>query len=108
MARLVAEWVVISRACFKARSHRWPLSDRFSRPGDACVILTRPDRCNILLHLMAGPTDPRFALVWVADALDQGRYLTTRHFELRCAQRQYSIFDAKKVVQTATRCEPYP
>jgi hypothetical protein len=56
---------------------------------------------------MAGPTDAKFALVWVTDALDRGRYITTPHFEQRCAQRRYSIFDAKKVVQTATRCEPY-
>ena len=56
---------------------------------------------------MAGPTQPKSALVWIRDAVRQGLYLPTPHFEQRCAQRRYSIFDAKKVVETATRCEPY-
>ena len=37
-----------------------------------------------------------------------GRYIPDVHFERRCRQRRYSIFDAKRIVATSTACEPYP
>jgi hypothetical protein len=35
------------------------------------------------------------------------RYLLEKHFEDRCEERNFSIFDAKHLIANATRCEPY-
>ena len=37
-----------------------------------------------------------------------GRYIPDPHFEKRCRQRRFSIFDAKNIAATATVCSPYP
>jgi hypothetical protein len=45
--------------------------------------------------------------VWVKEAMTAGRYIPDPHFEKRCRQRRYSIFDAKRIAATATTCAPY-
>jgi hypothetical protein len=57
---------------------------------------------------MPGPKTSADALIWVKDAMAAGRYIPDLHFEKRCRQRRYSIFDAKRIAATATTCEPYP
>jgi hypothetical protein len=56
---------------------------------------------------MAGPKTAQDALVWVKEAMAAGRYIPDPHFEKRCRQRRYSIFDAKRIAATATRCASY-
>jgi len=36
-----------------------------------------------------------------------GRYIPDPHFDKRCRERCYSIFDAKRIAVTAKTCEPY-
>jgi hypothetical protein len=57
---------------------------------------------------MPGPKTPPEALAWVKEAMAAGRYVPDPHFEKRCRQRCYSIFDAKRIALTATTCAPYP
>src|SRR5450759_3715790 len=57
---------------------------------------------------MPGPKTPQDALVWAKDAMAAGRYIPDPHFEKRCRQRHYSIFDAKRIAATARVCAPYP
>jgi hypothetical protein len=57
---------------------------------------------------MPGPKTPSDALVWVREAMAAGRYIPDPHFEKRCRQRHYSIFDAKRIAATARTCESYP
>ena len=57
---------------------------------------------------MPGPKTPSDALAWVREAMAAGRYIPDPHFEKRCRQRHYSIFDAKRIAATAKTCEPYP
>ena len=35
-------------------------------------------------------------------------YILDVHFDKRCRERRYSIFDAKRIAVTAKTCEPYP
>jgi hypothetical protein len=56
---------------------------------------------------MPGPKTSRDALAWVKEAMAAGRYIPDPHFEKRCRQRGYSIFDAKRIAVTATGCTPY-
>jgi len=56
---------------------------------------------------MPGPTTPTEAVAWVLDALENGRYFTTRHFDQRCSERKFTVFDAKRVARTAMSCEAY-
>ncbi|MGB8296931.1 MAG: hypothetical protein WCG85_15990, partial [Polyangia bacterium] len=56
---------------------------------------------------MPGPKTPQDALVWVKDAMAAGRYIPDPHFEKRCRQRHFSVFDAKRIAATATTCVPY-
>ena len=34
-------------------------------------------------------------------------YIPDPHFEKRCRQRRFSVFDAKRIAATATTCAPY-
>ena len=36
-----------------------------------------------------------------------GRYLVDPHFRKRCQQRGFTVFDAKRIVVTATACVSY-
>jgi hypothetical protein len=56
---------------------------------------------------MPGPKTPQDALVWVKDATAEGRYIPDPHFEKRCRQRHFSVFDVKHIAATATTCVPY-
>ena len=56
---------------------------------------------------MSGPTDAVDALAWIKDAVAAGRYIPDPHFYRRCDERGFTIFDAKRIVATATKCEPY-
>ena len=55
---------------------------------------------------MPGPKTPQDALVWVKDAMAAGRYIPDPHFEKRCRQRRFSVFDAKRIAATATTWKP--
>ena len=57
---------------------------------------------------MPGPKTPSDALAWVREAMAAGRYIPDPHFEKRCRQRHYSIFDAKRIAARAKTCAPYP
>jgi hypothetical protein len=35
-----------------------------------------------------------------------GRYIPDPHFEKRCLQRHFSVFDGKRIAATATTCVP--
>jgi hypothetical protein len=56
-----------------------------------------------------GPKTAAEALVWIQEAFTAtpARYIVDPHFQKRCLQRGFSIFDAKKIASTATNCEPY-
>lgn len=56
---------------------------------------------------MPGPTDSDDALRWIREAMETGNYRTHPHFEKRCAERRFSIQDAKRIVRTATSCVSY-
>lgn len=56
---------------------------------------------------MPGPATSADALVWIREAMAAGRYLVDPHFRKRCAQRGFTVFDARKIVQTATSCRSY-
>ena len=60
-----------------------------------------------MLHGVPGPKTAAEALVWVQEAFAAARYIVDPHFQKRCLQRGYSIFDAKKIASTATHCEAY-
>ena len=60
-----------------------------------------------MLHGVPGPKTAAEALVWVQEAFAAARYIVDPHFQKRCLQRGYSIFDAKKIASTATYCEAY-
>ena len=36
-----------------------------------------------------------------------GRYIPDPHFYKQCKKRGFTTFDAKRIVATATKCEPY-
>jgi len=44
--------------------------------------------------------------MWVKDAMAAGRYIPDPHFEKRCRQRHFSVFDAKRIAATATTWKP--
>lgn len=44
----------------------------------------------------------------IRDAVAAGRYYPQPHFRVRLSERRYNIEDAKKIIVTATACEPYP
>lgn len=54
-----------------------------------------------------GPLTEPEALEWVKDAMNSSRYWTHPHFEKRCRERGSTIFDARKVIETATECKKY-
>jgi hypothetical protein len=56
---------------------------------------------------MPGPATSKEALVWIREAMVAKRYLVDPHFQKRCRQRGFSVFDAKRIVATATACVPY-
>jgi hypothetical protein len=61
-----------------------------------------------ICYMLPGPKTPSATLAWVQEAMAAGRYIPDPHFEKRCRQRHYSIFDAKRIAATASTCEPYP
>jgi len=56
---------------------------------------------------MPGPATSVEALAWIQEAVSTGRYLVDPHFRKRCAQRKFTVFDAKRIIGTASVCEPY-
>lgn len=56
---------------------------------------------------MPGPTTEAEALAWIQEALARARYVIDPHFQKRAQQRGFSIFDAKRIAVTASRCEFY-
>jgi hypothetical protein len=56
---------------------------------------------------MPGPTTAEEALAWIKEAMAAKRYITHQHFDKRRQERRFSIFDAHRVVETATACESY-
>ncbi len=57
---------------------------------------------------MPGPTNAPDALSWIQEAVTASRYIVDPHFEKRARVRRFSVFDAKKIIATASVCEPYP
>lgn len=60
-----------------------------------------------MLHAMPGPKSAGEALPWIQEAIAVGRYIVDAHFDKRARLRRFSVFDAKKIIATATACEPY-
>jgi hypothetical protein len=57
---------------------------------------------------MRGPKTKGEALAWAQEAMQRARYrLAESHFGERSEARNFTIFDAKRVIATATKCEPY-
>ncbi|MFI5298266.1 MAG: hypothetical protein ACHREM_09230 [Polyangiales bacterium] len=56
---------------------------------------------------MSGPRTSADALVWIREAVATSRYLTDPHFEQQARKRRFDVHDAKKIIATATACEPY-
>jgi hypothetical protein len=56
---------------------------------------------------MPGPATPEEALDWMREAMGTGRYITHAHFDRRCRERGFSIFDARRVVETCTACDSF-
>jgi hypothetical protein len=56
---------------------------------------------------MPGPTTADVALAWIKEAMAAGHYWALPHFDKRCRERSFTIFDAKRLIATATACEPY-
>ena len=56
---------------------------------------------------MPGPLVPSEALAWIQDASAASRYIVDPHFAKRARARNFSVFDAKKIIATASSCERY-
>ena len=56
---------------------------------------------------MPGPTSAPAALSWIQEAIAAHRYIVDPHFDKRARLRSFSVFDAKKIIATATSCERY-
>lgn len=56
---------------------------------------------------MPGPGTETEALAWIQEAMAAARYIAHPHFDKRCRERQFTIFDARRIVATATACEAY-
>ena len=56
---------------------------------------------------MPGPGTETEALAWIMEAMEAGRYIAHPHFDKRCRERQFTVFDAKRIVATATVCTAY-
>lgn len=56
---------------------------------------------------MPGPTNEAEALAWIQEALASAHYVIDPHFQKRALERGFSIFDAKRIAVSASRCELY-
>ena len=56
---------------------------------------------------MAPPPSPAEALGWARDAIASGLYVVDEHYFKRCRQRRISPRAWRRVIETASSCEPY-
>ena len=57
---------------------------------------------------MAGPRSAAVALQRAKEAITAGRFITTRHFEERMAERNVNMFDVHTAMDRSVEADEYP
>ena len=60
-----------------------------------------------MLHVVRGPKTWQEALAWAQEAIRGRRYWPDEHFEDRCAERSFTVMEAKQLILSAVNCVPY-